>query len=447
MAKSADASGEELGTGSHFGSIVGAPEDSQCKYIRKSQIGRGASGLAFIVERRSDRELFVAKEMDLESMSTNARRYAYSEIKCLGNCDHFAIMHFEEQVEEGGRLLLITEFGDAGDLRRHIKSRAPDKFFPEQDIWQIFVQILLAVNHIHSRRMLHRDIKSANVFLSSSGLVKMGDFGFSSQYDETVSGAVAASLVGTPYYLAPELWKGERYGKKADMWSVGIILYELIALKRPYEAPTFRDMKQMVVSTTEIPPLPDSFSTDLKDIVKKLLCTNPVERPDAAEVLRYPAVERYLGTFENKVKVTNGLSDDLKAQISKNIQEFRDSDYVSPPPIPTTPGAIVSAFETHVKKESGTTGQWKDRYLILEPNGTLIVALAQRRSTAPGSEASVPASEIKDTLPIPARHIQHGFEVHLNVGQVLRFQARSKEEQEGWIDRLQAVVARNLQSQ
>jgi serine/threonine protein kinase len=427
---------------SHFRTIVGGPEDRQCKYIKKSQIGRGASGSAYVVERRSDGELFVAKEMDLESMSANARRYAYSEIRCLDSCDHFAIMKFEEDIEEGGRLLLITEFGDAGDLRRHIKNRYGDgtkpQYFPEPDIWQIFVQILLAVNHIHSKRMLHRDIKTANVFLSSTGLIKMGDFGFSAQYDETVSGAVATSLVGTPYYLAPELWKGERYGKKADMWSVGIILFELMALKRPFEAPTFRDMKQIVVSKTEIPPLPQHYSADLQNICKKMLATDPHERPDAAEILQYPALETYLQTFEGKVAVTAGLSNSLKEKIKQNIREFREQPKVNQTATPLARGA----FEGTVKKESASSKQWKDRYLILDDQGNLIVALSSERSSRPGSEAAVPGNEMKAVTPIPRTIIEFGFEIHLQSGQVLRFQAKSAADRQAWIDNIQRVVGK-----
>ncbi|EAN82874.1 kinase, putative, partial [Trypanosoma cruzi] len=191
-----------------FTSFLGVDAaENECKYIKKKLIGTGSYGEAWLVERLEDHSIFVAKLMDLGKMSSRDKQYAYSEIKCLANCNHPNIIRFIEDHEENDQLLIIMEFADSGDLDRQIKARSHDNFrhFREHEALFLFLQLCLALDHIHSHKMLHRDIKSANILLTSTGLIKLGDFGFSHQYDDTVSGVVANTFCGTPYYLAPEI--------------------------------------------------------------------------------------------------------------------------------------------------------------------------------------------------------------------------------------------------
>eukprot|EP00656_Telonema_subtile_P055799 TRINITY_DN8750_c0_g1_i1.p1 TRINITY_DN8750_c0_g1~~TRINITY_DN8750_c0_g1_i1.p1 ORF type:complete len:198 (+),score=43.18 TRINITY_DN8750_c0_g1_i1:37-630(+) len=159
-------------------------------------------------------------------------------------CSHPNVIKYEEDHEENDQLLIVMEFADSGDLDRQLKARAADnyRYFQEHEALFLFLQICLSLDHIHRHKMLHRDIKGANVLLTSTGLIKLGDFGFSHQYDDTVSGVVANTFCGTPYYLAPELWSQSPYSKKADVWSLGVILYELMSLKKPFSGNGMREL-------------------------------------------------------------------------------------------------------------------------------------------------------------------------------------------------------------
>lgn len=102
----------------------------------------------------------------------------------------------------------------------------------EDQILNLFTQICLAIKHIHDRKILHRDLKSGNVFLTKQGIAKLGDFGIAKVLQSTVDHA--STIVGTPYYLSPEIIENKPYNFKSDIWSLGVLLYEMCALKPPF---------------------------------------------------------------------------------------------------------------------------------------------------------------------------------------------------------------------
>ena len=301
-------------------------------------------------------------------MSARDRVYAYSEIKCLAACDHPNIIQYVEDAEDESALTIIMEFADAGDLDRQIKSRNADnkRYFQEHEALFLFLQIALALHHIHARKMLHRDIKGANILLNSAGLVKLGDFGFSHQYNDTVSGGVASTFLGTPYYLAPELWNNQRYSKKADVWSLGILLYEILGLCRPFTAGNMKGLMQKVMAG-EYAPLPDRFSAEFKDVVRQMLTVDVNKRPTIDGVFRIPYVRNGLATLKDTVdrnaKIPSHSKEALKAHI--------DSILNAPPPANEGPsagpvGQINNAisFEGIVfKLGAGNQPTWKERKL------------------------------------------------------------------------------------
>ncbi|CAM9440914.1 unnamed protein product [Chrysoparadoxa australica] len=117
------------------------------------------------------------------------------------------------------------DYADGGDLGQAVSSRAKkNQHFSEGDVMRIFVQICLAIRHVHHRKIVHRDIKSQNVFLTKNGVVKLGDFGIAKVLDSTQG--MAQTQIGTPYYLSPEICQDKPYGRKSDIWALGVLLYE-----------------------------------------------------------------------------------------------------------------------------------------------------------------------------------------------------------------------------
>lgn len=132
------------------------------------------------------------------------------------------------------------EYCEGGDISTLIKrSKKEKKYIPEEMIWDIVAQVLLALQTCHNRpegKILHRDLKPGNIFLDGDFNVKLGDFGLSRVMgDESI---FAYTHVGTPYYMSPEQINEQKYNEKSDIWSLGCIIYEISALRAPFEATT-----------------------------------------------------------------------------------------------------------------------------------------------------------------------------------------------------------------
>ena len=134
--------------------------------------------------------------------------------------------------------------------------------------------MLNGLKALHDQKILHRDIKSSNVFLTKDGLVKLGDLNVS----KIAKGGMLHTQTGTPYYASPEVWNDKPYDHKSDMWSVGCVLYEMCALKPPFRADDMRSLHKKITSGV-YPAISHHYSSELSDLVRSLLHTVPALRP------------------------------------------------------------------------------------------------------------------------------------------------------------------------
>ncbi|XP_077014271.1 serine/threonine-protein kinase Nek3 isoform X5 [Tamandua tetradactyla] len=192
-------------------------------------IGEGSFGRVLLVEQQSSNRMFAMKELRLPK-SFSEMQNSRKEAILLAKMKHPNIVAFQESFEADGHLYIVMEYCDGGDLMQKIRHQK-GKLFPEDMILNWFTQMCLGVNHIHMKRVLHRDIKAKNVFLTQNGRVKLGDFGSARLLSNPM--AFACTYVGTPYYVPPEIWENMPYNNKSDIWSLGCILYELCTLKHP----------------------------------------------------------------------------------------------------------------------------------------------------------------------------------------------------------------------
>lgn len=389
------------------------------------------------MKRVSDGAQLVAKRMDLSTMSDKDQKYCEGEIQCLASCNHFAIIRYLEDFTEDNLMLIIMEYADAGDLNMQIKQRAAEgcRYFEEYEVGYTFVQLAMAVDHVHRRRMLHRDIKGANVMLMTNGLIKLGDFGFSHQYENTVSELVAGTFCGTPYYLAPELWRRQRYSKKADVWAMGILLYEMMSLKRPFNGQGMKNLMDSVLSGHML-PLPTKFSPDLQAVAMAMLQADPNKRPSIAEVFQLPHMVKLLRDFETSVKKSPFITDELKRQIQENINEIRETPETST----TYTGQVGDVqlaveYEGYIRKESNK--QWKDRFLMLR-NGDLFISIKKGEKEA----KPLPVSAVASVVPIPfhAAKLEGVFAINTTDQKTMWMQAPSRQIAYEWIHKIQQAM-------
>lgn len=117
-----------------------------------------------------------------------------------------------------------------------------DRYFTEQEVWDAIIQLAEGLNALHIYKIIHRDIKSANIFITENGEYKIGDLNISKQEKE---GLVSTQL-GTPYYAAPEKWRNDKYNQKCDIWSLGCVIYEMCTRKQAFEATDYMDLYNKV---------------------------------------------------------------------------------------------------------------------------------------------------------------------------------------------------------
>ena len=130
--------------------------------------------------------------------------------------------------------------------------------------------------HQLGKIIIHRDIKSHNIFLMKDGRVKLGDFGIVKVLENTKS--KAETMIGTPYYFSPEMCKGEQYDEKTDVWSLGVLLYEMCQLEYPFSGKSIAELTTQITHS-RYKPIPDIYSKDVKDIIHGMLKKEPHKRP------------------------------------------------------------------------------------------------------------------------------------------------------------------------
>ena len=251
-------------------------------YRRIKLLGEGSFGKAYLVECIKDSTKCVIKQMDLSEMSEVEKRETIKEAKILELFKHPNIIRFREVYKtKRGKLCIVMEYAEGGDLQKKIKDQNGQNF-TENQILDWFTQMCLALKHVHDRKIIHRDLKSPNIFLTKDNTVKLGDFGIARVLSHTKE--KAKTIVGTPYYLSPEIIEGRDYTFKTDLWSLGVILYELCALSPPFKANNLSFLALKIVKGNYT-PIPACYSGDLSTIIAKLLNVDPNKRPSVHDIL------------------------------------------------------------------------------------------------------------------------------------------------------------------
>lgn len=258
------------------------------RYTRLREIGSGGFGKAFLVED-PESQRFVLKAVDLAQLDARHRRDSVNEVRVFSSLRHPFIIPYRESFLDGTTLCIIMDFAEGGDLGARIsQARRAGQGFPEPKVMRWFTEVTLALKYLHERHVLHRDLKPRNLFLCSKNRLRLGDFGISKALDNTA--ALARTLTGTPYYLSPEICQERPYSWASDIWALGCVLYEMAALKVPFQAST------LVALVTKItlgptPALPTRYSDELRQLCGDLLKKEERARPVAGDVLRYGVLQ------------------------------------------------------------------------------------------------------------------------------------------------------------
>lgn len=292
------------------GASDGAAMQSEYDLVR--WIGGGAFGKVFLVCHREERRHFVMKEVAaFASMEAKQREATELEVQLLREMRHPNIVGYRDCYVNGdGHLCIFMEYCDHGDAHSYMQAvrRAGQPPLPEAQVWEWLVQIALALSALHGRKILHRDLKTQNVFLMGPGVVagaapqaspqgrrgpqpgfavKLGDLGIARVLDSTTD--LAATQIGTPFSMSPEVFNSKPYSYESDVWGLGCIFYELVHCgQRPFEAQSINGLALKVLRG-RFSPITAGCSDDAKRLIRSMLDTTPKKRPTLPDVLRVPS--------------------------------------------------------------------------------------------------------------------------------------------------------------
>ncbi|XP_049803013.1 serine/threonine-protein kinase Nek8-like [Schistocerca nitens] len=250
-------------------------------------VGRGSFGAVHLCERRSDGQQVVVKRVSISQMTDSELAASCTEVRVLSMVQHPLVVRYLDSVVQEDALHIVMEYLPGGTLRDFLRAR-DGRLLPQQDVVTWASQLVLALYHIHSLNVLHRDITSSNILLTANHrCLKIGDFGISKIL---ASKSRAQTLVGTPCYLSPELCDGRDYGRESDIWATGVVIYEMLALRRPFEAPTLASLVMQILRARVPPVSATHYDSTVHDLITIMLHREPKSRPSARQLLAHPAL-------------------------------------------------------------------------------------------------------------------------------------------------------------
>lgn len=253
-----------------------------------SQIGKGSFGIVSKIRRKTDSKILVWKELNYGKMGEREKHQLVSEVNILKQLQHPNIVQYYDRIidKKQTKIYIIMEYCEGGDMGSLLKRcKKEQDFIAEDVIWKIFTQIVLALNECHTRKtnkILHRDLKPANIFLDAQNNIKLGDFGLARVLNE--NSTFAQTHVGTPYYMSPEQITEARYNEKSDIWSLGCLVYELAALKPPFEASNHLALA-MKIRSGKFDRIPLRYSEDLQKVIRNMLEIDAQKRVSIVDLI------------------------------------------------------------------------------------------------------------------------------------------------------------------
>ncbi|VDM42920.1 unnamed protein product [Toxocara canis] len=254
-------------------------------YEKIAVVGRGAHGVCWLCRRKDDvfRQTVIVKTVSLDGLTPE------EETAIMGNYSYGGYRDYRNEFQRPQTenvLSIVMQYAEGGTMDKMISDQK-GVFFSEQQVLNYFTQVAIGLEYMHSKQILHRDLKTQNILLNKKRtIVKLSDFGISK---ELSTRSLASTVVGTPNYLSPEICEGRAYNQKSDLWALGCVLYELCELGRAFDGENLPSIV-MKITRGKHGPISEHWSAELKRLIESLLDLNENKRPLLKEILTCPLV-------------------------------------------------------------------------------------------------------------------------------------------------------------
>ena len=262
-------------------------------------LGKGAFSTVYLVRRKIDKKEYALKSITMEKLKEKEQQNSVNEIRILASVSHQNVIGYKEAFwnEKNKTLNIVMEYCDDGDLETKIKNLKRNRQrFEESLIWNYTIQIIRGLKALHDKKILHRDLKSANIFLTKeNNQCKIGDLNVSKVMKEK---NLINGQIGTPTYSSPEIWQNKPYSFKSDLWSVGCIIYEMCCLRPPFKGKNFEELCDSICNG-KIEKISSRYSEDLWNVVKMMLEVDVDKRVDCDMFLNHQIIKNQIEELNN----------------------------------------------------------------------------------------------------------------------------------------------------
>ncbi|XP_072541023.1 serine/threonine-protein kinase 4-like [Salminus brasiliensis] len=284
------------------------------------KLGEGSYGSVFKAHYKETGEIVAIKQVPVES----DLQEIIKEISIMQQCNSPHVVKYYGSYFKNSDLWIVMEYCGAGSVSDIIRQRS--KTLAEDEIAAILQSTLKGLEYLHFMRKIHRDIKAGNILLNSEGQAKLADFGVAGQLTDTM--AKRNTVIGTPFWMAPEVIQEIGYNCVADIWSLGITAIEMAEGKPPYA--DIHPMRAIFMIPTNPPPTfrnPDQWSEPFRDFVSQCLVKNPESRATATQLLQHPFIKSAKSNSVLRALITEAMELKLKKlEIEQREQDAEDED-------------------------------------------------------------------------------------------------------------------------
>ena len=258
-------------------------------------IGQGMSGKVYKARHKEENRFYAIKKLNFNEINEKERIAIQDEVNLLKQLKHPNIVTYKDSFFDSDNCLnIVMVFCELGDMYTKIHKQKGE-YFPEEQILLWLAQLCLALSYIHDKQILHRDIKTQNIFIQNEHTIRIGDFGIAKGYNQNQD--LGGSLIGTPLYMAPEVYNSsKKYSFRSDIWSLGCCIFEMCNLKNAFEAKSWNAVF-VKVNKGQRAPLNNKYSIDMKNLVDSMLSINGKNRPTIASILEKPFMKPVVGNY------------------------------------------------------------------------------------------------------------------------------------------------------
>ena len=286
-------------------------KDPQKLYKLEEMIGKGAHASVYKATSLDEKKTVAIKIINILRLNDTALAAALNEIRILSSIDNpHIVQYFDSFIDKDqSQLWIVMELMEGGDLNGLIESAiSSKKQISERIVWTFLIQALMGLKALHNLNIIHRDLKPGNVYLTADRQsLKLGDMNVSKVTDFSF----AQSLIGSPAYLAPEVWLMKPYTNTCDVFSLGCLIFELASFKLPFDAENMAELRNNIINQAPV-KLPSNYSSELQSILNKCLLKNPDVRPTAHQLLDNQVIKRKakeLGIVLSEIEYNDTLAE------------------------------------------------------------------------------------------------------------------------------------------